>query len=180
MTEEGQSIAGDLPVLGKSQELTFQLAIEQFDPFRKMYEKLKNQRLPAEDILQDQFGQLGVHSADCEKAAQIFDANARYTGIIRELSGTEFIIPIEQLLEDSSTYLKEASTERQEVDLEESNLPETEQSDTSSVIRPEASLTTNAPSIHINLQIHINPDATPQQIDHIFASMRRHLYNREE
>ena len=31
------------------------------------------------------------------------------------------------------------------------------------------------PSVHIDLQIHIPPEATPEQIDHIFASISRHL-----
>lgn len=36
--------------------------------------------------------------------------------------------------------------------------------------------TTGQPSIHIDFQIHISPEASPEQIDQIFASMRRHLY----
>lgn len=32
------------------------------------------------------------------------------------------------------------------------------------------------PSININIQVHISPDATPEQIEQIFASMARHLY----
>lgn len=34
------------------------------------------------------------------------------------------------------------------------------------------------PSVHIDLQIHISPDASPDQIDSIFASMAKHLYSR--
>lgn len=33
-----------------------------------------------------------------------------------------------------------------------------------------------APSIHIDLQIHVSPEATPEQIDQIFKSMAKHLY----
>ena len=32
------------------------------------------------------------------------------------------------------------------------------------------------PSVHIDFQIHISPEASPEQIDQIFASMRHHLY----
>jgi len=32
------------------------------------------------------------------------------------------------------------------------------------------------PSLHIDVQIHIPPDASAEQIDHIFASMAKHLY----
>lgn len=32
------------------------------------------------------------------------------------------------------------------------------------------------PNLHIDLQIHISPDSTPEQIETIFASMAKHLY----
>ncbi|MBS0410720.1 MAG: DUF5343 domain-containing protein [Proteobacteria bacterium] len=35
---------------------------------------------------------------------------------------------------------------------------------------------TTAPSLHIDIQVHISPDSTPEQIDKIFASMAKHLY----
>jgi len=35
------------------------------------------------------------------------------------------------------------------------------------------------PDININLQVHISADATPDQIDQIFASMARHIYKRD-
>ncbi len=34
----------------------------------------------------------------------------------------------------------------------------------------------SSPSLHIDLQIHISPDATSEQIDKIFASISKHLY----
>ncbi|MBQ8174705.1 MAG: DUF5343 domain-containing protein [Clostridia bacterium] len=41
-----------------------------------------------------------------------------------------------------------------------------------------ASAASPTPSVHIDLQIHISPDASPEQIDSIFASMAKHLYGR--
>ena len=35
-----------------------------------------------------------------------------------------------------------------------------------------------SPPVHINLQIHISADASPDQIEQIFASMSKHLYKR--
>ena len=32
------------------------------------------------------------------------------------------------------------------------------------------------PSLHVDIQVHISPDATTDQIDQIFASMAKHLY----
>ena len=34
------------------------------------------------------------------------------------------------------------------------------------------------PSVHLDIQIHVPADATPEQIDQIFASMAKHLYQR--
>lgn len=34
----------------------------------------------------------------------------------------------------------------------------------------------SSPALHINVQVHISSDATPEQIDQIFASMAKHLY----
>lgn len=36
----------------------------------------------------------------------------------------------------------------------------------------------HSPEVNINLQIHISADASPDQIDQIFASMAKHLYKR--
>ena len=179
LTDDGQTIARDLPRLTSSRQLAFQLAIAKFDPFAEMYEKLKNQRLPAEDVLQDQFGQLGIDLADCEKAAQIFDANARYVGVIRDISGSDHLIPIEQLLEDSSIDSKRTGKQPIEDEPKESTFPEDEQSGVTTIAQPTASIAANAPSVHINIQIHIDPNSTPEQIDQIFGSMARHLYERE-
>ena len=35
------------------------------------------------------------------------------------------------------------------------------------------------PSMHIDLQIHISPNSTPEQIEAIFSSMAKHLYGNE-
>jgi hypothetical protein len=36
------------------------------------------------------------------------------------------------------------------------------------------------PEVHIDIQIHISPESTPQQIDTIFQSMAKHLYGRKD
>jgi glycine cleavage system regulatory protein len=36
--------------------------------------------------------------------------------------------------------------------------------------------TSLGPALHIDIQIHISPEASADQIDQIFASMAKHLY----
>jgi Family of unknown function (DUF5343) len=38
----------------------------------------------------------------------------------------------------------------------------------------------DGPEVHIDIQIHISPESTPQQIDTIFQSMAKHLYGRKD
>ena len=45
-------------------------------------------------------------------------------------------------------------------------------------IPTEAKHTSQNPSLHIDLQIHISPEASADQIDSIFASIAKHLYDR--
>lgn len=39
-----------------------------------------------------------------------------------------------------------------------------------------ARLSAQGPTLHIDIQVHISPEASPDQIDQIFASMAKHLY----
>ena len=43
---------------------------------------------------------------------------------------------------------------------------------------PKPELPNARPSLHIDVQIHIDPSSTAEQIDHIFESMARHLYGK--
>ena len=36
----------------------------------------------------------------------------------------------------------------------------------------------SSPGLHINIQVHISADATPDQIDKIFESMAKHIYKK--
>jgi hypothetical protein len=38
----------------------------------------------------------------------------------------------------------------------------------------------NGPSVHIDVQIHISPEANADQIEQIFKSMAKHLYGAKD
>ena len=179
LTDAGQTIAAALPSLASSRELAFSHAINRFDPFGQIFEKLVNLRLPAQDVLQDEFRQLGLDPTDRKTAAQIFIANIRYLGLIRELSGNERVIPIEQLLEDSPAEQETLNDEKSAPDVEDLPSTGSEQSKIPSEQQLTNGYSTGTPSVNINIQIHIDASATPEQIEQIFAGMARHLYGRK-
>ena len=176
VTEDGKEIAGQETITGRTLPTAFKCAIGQFDIFNQLYEKLKNRRLPAKDLLQDEFVQMELEPADCEVAAEVFVANAKHIGIIRVVSGSEHLIPIEHVLEEFEGG-EDSSDDR--VTVGPATDSEDEGQDQDAGTAPTTSPTLNEPSIHIDVQIHIDSTATPEQIDQIFASMARHLYIRE-
>ncbi len=46
------------------------------------------------------------------------------------------------------------------------------------LVAPPPSLDSPTPTLHIDFQVHIAADAPPEQIDKIFESMAKHLYNK--
>jgi hypothetical protein len=43
---------------------------------------------------------------------------------------------------------------------------------------PDSGRTGGVPNLHIDIQVHISSDSTPDQIDQIFSSMAKHLYEK--
>ena len=170
LTETGHDIIDGRLLQRELKSKLFECAIGQFDTFRQLYERLKTRRLPAEDVLCDQLTQIGVDTLHTGQAAEIFLSNARYVGLIQEISGSERLISIEQLIEE----LPDGSTI-------ESTEPEVVSSDAPTPIKATGSVATEnrRPTLHIDIQVHIDPTLSADQIDHIFASMAKHFYGSE-
>ena len=153
----------------------FQLAIGQFEPFNNLYEKLKDQRIPTDEVLKDELGNVGFNDSDRSKAAEIFTANLRFLGLVHNISGSDYVRTIEQVLEEKpekSTRAAEDSLKPDSTDLPDASVKPAEDNKKDTP-RP------NLPELHVDIQIHIDSTASPEQIDQIFSSMARHLYGRE-
>lgn len=76
------------------------LAIENIEPFQKLYEQFKNNRLPAKPALVDAAMETGLEKEAAEEAVDTFILNLRYVGLLQMLSGAERIVTVEHLLAD--------------------------------------------------------------------------------
>ena len=171
MTETGYEVLNsDQPT--ETLPKRFDCAVAKFEVFQQLYQRLVSQRVPADDVLEDQFRQAGVQSSDLKVAASVFISNLRYLGLIQELSGSERIISMEQLLEELPEKVKDIPL-KQEAD---GPLPEPA---ASVVTNGGGSPATNRPALHIDIQVHIDPASSAELIDQIFASMAKHLYRYE-
>ena len=150
----------------------FELAIEQFDHFNNLYEKLKNQRLPDATVLMGEFGRSGVSTDDCQKAAEIFTANIRYLGLVERIMDNDYVRAVGQVSEETPTVADVAQLEP--LGANSAELPrELAREDDKASVAP------NRPALHIDIQVHIDPTSSAEQIDQIFASMAKHFYGNE-
>lgn len=173
LTDDGTIMAG--PDSPEKIQTSFDLAVGRFDSFRALYEKLKDQRLPDDTVLRDELGQAGIPEVDRERAAGVFVANLRYLDLVKPVSGTDCVRSIEEVLDqfspsDGPQEIPTAAGAPQGAD------PQVHSP--AANVKPTSPTTT--PSLHIDVQIHIDATASAQQIDQIFLSMARHLYGRTE
>lgn len=124
---------------------------------------------------------------DRDKIAQWFMTTAKLgDGTAKAAASMYILLNCEEIKADTSTNgnsptkkttkkttVRKAETSsaelpsRQSVSIDLSNSPNMSNSERLS-----------SPTLHIDLQIHISPDASSEQIDSIFASIAKHLYSR--
>lgn len=175
ITEKGRIALGVEQSPYEALEVRFQLAIRQFKPFNNLYEKLQGKRIPDGEVLEDELGNAGVDDSDRSKVAEIFTANLRFLGLIYDVSGSDYVKSIEQVLEEQpgeSTGAAEGAKKPHAPDSSDASVKPVKDNNKDTP-RP------NSPELHVDIQIHIDSTASPEQIEKIFASMARHLYGRE-
>ena len=108
----------------------------------------------------------------------MFVANVRYLNLVKVVSGADYVKALDEQLDQIVSDPFRSSTP-------EEALGTTGQSQN---LRPEISLSgattpdarmTSEPSVHIDVQVHIDASASAAQIDQIFSSMAKHLYGRD-
>ncbi|OFW62604.1 MAG: hypothetical protein A2Y74_08365 [Actinobacteria bacterium RBG_13_63_9] len=168
LTEAGAKVVDPQTPSRERRRIEFDLAIQRVDAFNQLYERLKaGRRVPALDVMKDQLGT--IPEADRQQAASVFLDNVRYLGLIRMEAKAERLIAIEEALEELPTELpaEEPIVEPEPPRVgDERNEPPTRHAATE-------------PTVHIDVNIHINSDASADQIDQLFASMARHLYRKD-
>ena len=172
VTDAGRMVSGSNHLSTEVQEKKFELAIDQFSPFKSLYEKLKGNRLREGQVLHDELRHLGVSEGDCQQAAEIFTANLRSLGLVREIIGQDYIMSIDESLREV----------QKDADHRPTGLPvDDPTTETSTPVdgNGKTAPVTNRPALHIDIQVHIDPTSSAELIDQIFASMAKHLYGNE-
>ena len=171
LTEGGNALLDKGLTWREAKAKQFELAIERVEPFSRLYHKLKGKKFPDKSILRDEFGSVGVNETDRVKAAEIFELNLRYVGLVMEVSGSEHVVTVDEAVQDEPEIEQDNALPRGTESLTETLTPAEENGN--------SPVATNRPALHIDIQVHIDPKSSAEQIDLIFASMARHFYGAE-
>lgn len=75
------------------------LAIEDIEPFSKLYARFAGNKLPAKAALIDAIKEFEVPEELAEEAVDTFIVNLRFIGLLQTLSGAERIVTVDHLLD---------------------------------------------------------------------------------
>lgn len=170
-------------------------AVLQIDIFRSFFEKYRDAIMPNRTMALDFLKEQGISDENAaSNCLDIIFQNGKDVGLIREYSGKERILSPEHALEEYRKEHKNGNINANEdKDLRNNVVKEmlTDSLDNTHGVDNKDGMPTQVseqvgigrnrldPALHIDIQIHISADAKPEQIDQIFASMAKHLYNRD-
>jgi hypothetical protein len=80
---------------------SFELAINAIEPFSALYETLKGNKLPAQQVMRDQLmAASGLTEDQATEAVELFILNAKQVGVLRPVAGTERVLSIDQIIDE--------------------------------------------------------------------------------
>lgn len=78
----------------------FTLAIERIDPFKLLYDRLRDHRVPTHAVMRDILAEAAYPADQLQECVDTFIVNAKFLGLLRPIAGSERLISIEQLLDE--------------------------------------------------------------------------------
>lgn len=151
-------------------------AVLDVEIFAEFFEHYKNSTVPSNTAAIDFLKDHGVPETNTPACLEILLQCGEQVGLVQEMSGVKRIVSSEHALETLSkrqpmskmtgiSYTS-AQAEVQQITAE------------TPTPNPTIRQATDSPSVHIDIQIHIDANAKPEQIEKIFESMAKYLYKK--
>ncbi len=99
LTEDGARAVDDEIPKREQTKARVKLAIQDQEPFNKLYERFQGNKLPARAALVDALKEFEVPEELLEEAVDTFTVNVRFVGLLQTLSGAERLITVDHLLD---------------------------------------------------------------------------------
>jgi hypothetical protein len=101
LTPEGNEATSDDVPPAKKFTARFNLAIKKHSPFDFLYEKIKGNKVPAKEVMADYLSEATVEEDEKAECIDTFILNAKFLSLLRTIGGSERLIPLEQVIEET-------------------------------------------------------------------------------
>jgi len=101
LTQDGATATSDESTAPSRLQARFDLAIKSQEPFDFLYNKLKNGKMPAKEIMADYLTEANIDDSAKAECIDTFTLNMKFLGMLRTIAGSERIVSIEQGLEEA-------------------------------------------------------------------------------
>ena len=155
----------------------FELAIHRIGSFQSFYETVKESRLPDLKVIADELINEEVDTKDSDLAAKVFRDNVQYLGLVEEKEGHEHLIDADKMESrpDVNVQTTEVSHESASSASEAKSIPQASEVNTPNKLNTPVGDDSWLPSLHIDVNIHIDESASLDQIEAVFSSMSKHF-----
>ncbi|HUC02036.1 MAG TPA: hypothetical protein VMA75_03975 [Candidatus Paceibacterota bacterium] len=111
LTPDGK-IASDVSLPEKETlQAKFRLAIESVHPFKALYDEYKGKKIPSHEVIKDFLKGADDKVEDLQECIDLFIVNAKYLGLLQTIAGSEMLISIEQVVDETqNTHQPSGST----------------------------------------------------------------------
>jgi len=153
------------------------------DCFKSLYDRYLNASIPLETAARSFLEkECDVSPAQSEGVYRGVLRNARAWQLVQNKAGSEKFVPLDMARASASSSPIDVvqNIASPETKLKKAQEPEKVKPSVKESTRSDAGHKNNPsfkPELHIDVQIHINPETTAEQIEQIFASMSKHLRN---
>lgn len=100
LTPEGMKATSPDTAPRERKRVLFELGFNRIDPFRALYERFRDNRLPSKAVLEDALREADVDDEFVSEGVETFIVNAKYLGLLRAFAGAERLVTIDQALDE--------------------------------------------------------------------------------
>ncbi len=149
--------------------------------FKKFHDRYADKKVPNHKILKDWSLDIGIPADQADTFTKVVLENAHTAGLIQTFHSGDMFVSIDHAREQQGQDNSDAMNVGQITD---APAAAKEQHTQSTIVPPLVTATHHnvpkGPEVHIDINIHIASDSSPEHIDAVFASMAKHFYSRTE
>lgn len=111
LTDDGNNLFDESTSIRERARLSAKLAILDIPPFKYLYDKFANAKLPPRATLIDSLNEFGITDETVEEGVDTFIVNLKFVGLLQNLSGADRVVSIDHLMDSLPSVNRNSYTD---------------------------------------------------------------------